>query len=121
MSVPQALVIEDDRDLSLIFSQALRAAGFEVEAVGTNSGALARLADFTPQLVTLDLHLQQAKGAEILRFIRTEPRLAQTNIILTTADSALAETLQDQADYVLIKPISYTQLRDLAARLKMQF
>lgn len=121
MSAPQALVIEDDRDLSLIFSQALRAAGFEVGTVGTNNEALTRLADFTPQLVTLDLHLQQAKGAEILRFIRSEPRLAQTNVVLTTADSALAETLQDQADYVLIKPISFTQLRDLAARLKTQF
>ncbi|CAG0931141.1 Transcriptional regulatory protein WalR [Thermoflexales bacterium] len=121
MSTPQALVIEDDRDLSLIFSQAVRAAGFEVEAVSTNHEALTRLADFTPQLVTLDLHLQQAKGVEILYYIRAEPRLAQTNVILTTADSALAETLQDQVDYILIKPISFTQLRDLAARLKTQF
>jgi DNA-binding response OmpR family regulator len=121
MSTPQALVIEDDRDLSLIFSQALRAAGYEVKAVSTNSGALTCLADSTPRLVTLDLHLQQAKGADILHYIRAEPRLSQTNVILTTADSALAETLQDQADYVLIKPISFTQIRDLAARLKTQF
>jgi DNA-binding response OmpR family regulator len=121
MNPPLALVVEDDRDLSLIFSQAVRSAGFEVEMVNTAADAFKWLADFTPQLVTLDLHLQQTRGDEILRFIRAESRLARVDVILTTADSAMADALQDQSDYVLIKPISFTQLRDLAARLKTQF
>ncbi len=121
MTPPQALVIEDDHELSLIFSQAIRTAGFEVETVDTAAAAYRQLAATAPQLITLDLHLQQTKGDEILRYIRAEPRLTAINVILTTADSALADALQDQADYVLIKPISFTQLRDLAARLKPQF
>jgi DNA-binding response OmpR family regulator len=121
MNTPRALVVEDDRDLSLIFSQALRSAGFEVETTNTASDAFKWLVDFTPQLIALDLHLQQTKGDEILRYLRAEPRLAQANVILTTADSAMADALQDQADYILIKPISFTQLRDLAVRLKTQF
>lgn len=121
MTALQALVIEDDRDLSLIFSQALRAAGFEVDTANAADEALAWLANHTPQIVTLDLHLQQVKGDEIMHYIRTEPRLARTNVILTTADSAMADMLQEQADYILIKPISFMQLRDLAARLKTQF
>ena len=121
MNAVQALVIEDDRDLSLIFSQALRTAGFEVETVNTVGDAFTRLASSSPHIVTLDLHLQQLKGDDIIRYIRAEPRLSRTNIILTTADSALADMLQEQADYILIKPISFTQLRDLAARLKTQF
>lgn len=119
MNTHQALVVEDDRDLAAIFSQALRAAGFEVEAVSTREAALARLAVYVPQVVTLDLHLQQAKGTDILHYIRSEPRLAKVGIVLTTADSAMAEELQDQADFVLVKPISFVQLRDLAARLKL--
>lgn len=118
MSTHSALVVEDDPDLAMIFSQALRAAGFEVETVATREAALARLAACTPQIVTLDLHLRQARGTDILRYIRSEPRLAQVNVVLTTADSAMAEELQDQADVVLVKPISFVQLRDLAARLK---
>ncbi len=121
MNTPQALVVEDDRDLSLIFSQALRSAGFAVETVNTAIDAITWLTDFIPQVVTLDLHLQQTKGDEILRYIRAEPRLAQVNVILTTADAAMADALSDQADYVLIKPISFTQLRDLTARLKTLF
>jgi CheY-like chemotaxis protein len=119
MSTHQALVIEDDHDLAAIFSQALRIAGFEVETVSTREAALARLAVYVPQVVTLDLHLQQARGTDILYYIRSEPRLAKVNIVLTTADSAMAEELQDQADFVLVKPISFVQLRDLAARLKL--
>ncbi len=121
MNTPQALVVEDDRDLSQIFGQALHGAGFEVETVNTATAAITWLGTSTPQVVTLDLHLQQTRGDEILRYIRAEPRLAQANIILTTADAAMADALCDQADYVLIKPISFTQLRDLTARLKTLF
>jgi DNA-binding response OmpR family regulator len=121
MNTPQALVIEDDRDLSQIFGQALRSAGFAVETVHTAADAITWLSTSTPQVVTLDLHLQQTRGDEILRYIRAEPRLAEANIILTTADASMAEELRDQADYVLIKPISFMQLRDLTARLKTLF
>lgn len=121
MITPQALVIEDDSELLVIFSQALRSAGFEVKTASTASEAYQCLADAAPHVVTLDLHLQETKGDEILRYIRAETRLSKTNIILTTADSAMADALQEQADYVFIKPISFTQLRDLAARLKTQF
>ncbi len=119
MNTYQALVVEDDHDLAEIFSQALRAAGFEVETTPTVDAALAKLAITTPQVITLDLHLQQAKGTAILHYIQSESRLAKVNIVITTADSALAEELQDQADFVLVKPISFVQLRDLATRLKM--
>ncbi len=121
MNTPLALVIEDDRDLSQIFSQALRSAGFAVETVNTATDAITWLSTSTPQVITLDLHLQQTRGDEILNHIRAEPRLAETNVILTTADAALADELREQADYVLIKPISFTQLRDLSARLKTLF
>ncbi len=118
MSTYQALVIEDDHDLAAIFSQALRAAGFEVETTPTVEAALAKLSVMIPHVVTLDLHLQQARGTSILNYIRSDPRLADVNVVITTADSAMAEELQDQADYVLVKPISFVQLRDLAMRLK---
>lgn len=98
MSDPQAVVIEDDVELLVIFSQALRSAGFAVETASTAAEAYQRLAAGTPHVMTLDLHLQQTKGDEILHHIRTEPRFSKTYVILTTADSAMADALQDQAD-----------------------
>jgi len=112
-----ALIIEDEIDLALLFSLALGSAGFETEIVPTGDAALTRLQDAEPDVVVLDLHLPQVGGADILRRIRADERLAETRVILTTADARQAEALQDQADLVLIKPVGFGQLRDLAARV----
>ena len=117
MSRPIALIIEDDYDASLIFAEALQAAGFETEIIRSGDLALARLAVATPDVVVLDLHLPYTAGTDILSQIRADARLAETRIIVATADPRLAETLQEEADLILIKPISFSQLRDLAARL----
>ncbi len=113
-----ALIVEDDPDLAEIFSEALRWAGFQVEALGNGADALKRLKTMVPSVVVLDMHLPGASGVEILRQVRADSRLAQTRVIASTADARLAETLEDTADLVLVKPISFTQLRDLAVRLK---
>ena len=114
---PLALVIEDDRKLAAIFAQAINMAGFDSEIIYQGQSALTRLADSSPQLVLLDLHLPGGSGQEILRYIRLESRLARTKVIIGTADPLLAEELQADADLVLIKPISFSQLRELATRL----
>jgi len=117
MSNPFALIIEDDYDASLIFAEALQAAGFETEIIRSGDTALARLAATTPDAVVLDLHMPHVSGVDIMEQIRADERLAETQVIVATADPRLADTLQDDADLVLIKPISFSQLRDLAARL----
>lgn len=112
-----ALIVEDDYDLSIIFAQALQAAGFETQIVRAGDTALMWLSSTTPSVVVLDLHLPRVAGTSILKQIRSDPRLAETRVIVSTADASLAETLREDADLVLLKPISFTQLRDLAARL----
>ena len=117
MSGRSALIIEDDSDLAIIFSQALQAAGFATGIIQDGDQALARLAITTPDVVVLDLHMPRVSGVEILRRIRADARLAGTRVIVATADMRATDMLQDQADLVLIKPVSFNQLRDLAGRL----
>ena len=116
--IPFALVIEDNPDAAAIFSEALKAAGFEVEIIETGDKALERLNVTTPAMIVLDLHLPHVAGPEILRHVRADPRLAETQVIIATADPSMAESLYGQADLVLLKPISFSQLRDLAKRLR---
>ena len=111
-----ALIIEDDAAQQDIFSQAVTIAGFSTEVIGNGAEALARLKEVVPQLVVLDLHLPRVSGDEILATIRADERLASVPVILATADPILAESLSDTSDLVLLKPISFTQLRDLASR-----
>jgi len=114
---PSGLIIEDDEDLSAIFDEALSAAGYRTEIIRNGRTALERLQIITPDVVILDMHLPQVTGAEILQYIRSEKRMAFTNVVVTTADAIMGEQVRDTADFVLIKPISFGQLRDLTARL----
>ena len=117
---PLALVIEDDADAADIFSEALKAAGFEVEIIDDGTKAIERLSTTTPALVVLDMHLPNVAGPEILeKHIRSEARLAKTRVIIATADPSMTETLNEgHAELTLLKPISFSQLRDLAKRLR---
>jgi CheY-like chemotaxis protein len=112
-----ALIVEDETDLAIIFSKALQEAGFETQIVRAGDTALMWLTSTTPQIVVLDLHLPRVSGQEVLDQIRADERLSATKVIIATADPRMAETLQDRADLVLLKPIGFSQLRDLAARL----
>jgi CheY-like chemotaxis protein len=112
------MVIEDDRSVATVYTEALRVAGYEPEVVGNGRMAMNRMREVTPLLVLLDLHLPEVDGEEILAYIRSEDRLAATHVFLVTADHLLAEQLREQAHVVLLKPVSFTQLRDIASRFR---
>jgi len=115
-----ALVIEDDMDLAEIFVTALKGAGYEVEHEADGKLATEKLkSDKTPHLILLDMHLPHVSGGDLLtNIIKPDERFADTTIIITTADARMGDMYQDQVDFVLIKPISFVQLRDITARLK---
>lgn len=113
-----ALIIEDDPDLADIFAEALQAAEFETEIIRDGRAGLARLRDLKPALVVLDLHLPNMTGPQILEQIRAEAELDHIRVIVASADPLMADPLRATADLVLLKPISFSQLRDLATRLR---
>lgn len=112
-----ALIIEDEADLSAIFSEALQVAGFTTEAIKRGDTALVRLSEVVPEVVILDLHLPGVDGKALMKHIRDDARLAHTQIVVASADAALSQALEINADFTFLKPISFSQLRDLAKRL----
>jgi DNA-binding response OmpR family regulator len=117
MTKPLAIIIEDDPQLNAIMSITLQA-DFEIEAFSNGDIGLERLRQTIPNVVVLDLNLPGAPGKEILQSIRADERLSNTKIILTTADERQAETLREEADIILLKPVSPSQLKELALRLR---
>lgn len=117
MTEPFALIIEDDPQLGQIFSIALQGV-FVTEVIPDGATAFARLNEIVPQIVILDLHLPGKNGVELNQHIRAQERLANTRVIICTADARQAELMHDYADIVLVKPVSPVQLRDLAMRLR---
>ena len=118
-TLPTALIIEDDLYQSEIFSQALTEAGYEICSCTTGQQALDKLAQTQerPYLVVLDMHLPDINGKQILHYIRSSTTLKDTKVILATANPQMAATLHEISDLVLIKPISFSQLKQLALRL----
>ena len=113
---PLAFVIEDEPELNEIFSGAIQAAGYEVESLLDGQAAMERCQNALPVLVILDLHLPHISGEKILNKIR-ELRGTEVFVVLSTADAQLADSIREDADLVLLKPISFHQLKDLAQRL----
>ncbi len=115
---PRALVIEDDKDIAELYGRVLESLGFETEILRTGEAALARLAVIVPAVVLLDLHLPpHVSGSDVLHQIHADKRLAETRVIVVTGHPELAETIGDEADAVLIKPVDVSLLSDLTARL----
>lgn len=115
-----ALIVEDDEDLASIFAEALRGVGFDVELVADGRVAQERLKNGTsPFLILLDMHLPHISGADLLsNVIQKDEKFSKTVVIITTADARMGEAYTEQVDFVMIKPISFVQLRDLTSRLK---
>jgi putative two-component system response regulator len=117
MKKPLAFIIEDDPQLSNIFMLSLED-DYDVQAIIDGDDALVRLGKETPHIVLLDLNLPNVSGGDILTYIRSEKRLKDIPVILCTADERYADMVQSKADFVLLKPVSPIQLRQMASRLK---
>jgi len=116
MTKPFVYVVEDDPKLNEIITITLQD-DFELESSMDGDEALKRIREIVPDIVVLDLNLPGTSGADLLTYIRADERLNNTRVILATADERQAETLTNEADIVLLKPVSPAQLKDMALRM----
>jgi DNA-binding response OmpR family regulator len=117
MSKLFALIIEDADELGELFGDILMASGLDAEVIGDGREAMDWLKEKTPDLVVLDVHLPNVSGMEILDYIRGEERLKKIKVVVVTAAVLMLKDVEEKADLTLIKPVSFTQIRDLTSRL----
>ncbi len=115
---PLAYIVEDNQDTVTIFQSALEMAGYDVQVALDGAVAQNQLATIIPDLIILDLHMPHITGDILLKQIRADERLVDTRVFLATADANMASHLRDQAELVLLKPIGFSQLKDLAERFR---
>lgn len=115
---PLAYIVEDNPDTVMIFQSALERAGYGVRVALDGAVAQKELAEIVPDLIILDLHMPNVTGDIILKQVRADERLKKTRVFLATADANMASYLRDQAELVLLKPIGFSQLKELAERFR---
>lgn len=118
---PLAYIIEDNQDSVIIFQGALELAGYEVKVA--MDGALARqqLTEIIPDLIILDLHMPHVTGDILLKQIHLDDRLKESRVFLATADANMASQLREDVELVLLKPIGFSQLKELAERFRPDY
>ena len=120
----RVLVVDDDGDTRDMYSESLRAEGFDVRAARTAEEALGVASTFLPTVVVTDLRLQgKIDGLELTRRLRADGRTAGTRIIMLTGASLDNEPQHAKAagcDRFVVKPCLpetlATEIRDLAAQ-----
>jgi DNA-binding response OmpR family regulator len=118
MTKPFAMIVEDDPKLGIIYEAALQQAGYDTYLDKDGDQVMDKLSSVDPALIILDMHLPYASGADILRQIRSDKRWAKVPIIVATADLFAAKSLQGQAEYVLVKPVSVGRLLEITSHLR---
>jgi CheY-like chemotaxis protein len=116
--VRKVLIAEDNPDLRDIFSRIFLHHHFEVEIAEDGVEALDVLADSRPDVLILDINMPHMSGLEVLSYIRQTPFLRALKVIIVTGNSvAIDHPDAQQADLLLIKPISVNELITMVERL----
>ncbi len=116
---PLALVVDDDLSLGEMFGMALELAGFEAEVIHDARLTIEHMTARKPALVSLDMQMPHMTGAEVLRKIRADARFTGVKVMVITANGRAAEEaiVRELADIILIKPVTFTQIKEFATRL----
>ena len=80
----RVLVVDDEADVRALTQTVLERNGFEVIAVDGGSDALAYLAHDTPQLILLDLEMDDMNGWEVLTMLRRHPSFGTFKVIVVS-------------------------------------
>lgn len=108
----RVLVVDDDLSLRLLYRVNLELDGFAVREAATIAEADAAVAAERPDVVLLDVHLQQEDTRELLDRLRA----AGIPVALVTGSAEL-DDFADVADAVLGKPFEPRALVETARRL----
>ncbi|MEO8613388.1 MAG: response regulator [Chloroflexota bacterium] len=111
------LIVEDNFELGQIFVEILATDAAHVELIRDGQKALDYLSKNRPDIIVLDIQLPHVSGDLILKQIRDTAELKDTRVVMVTANAIMATMVESQADVVLIKPVSHTQLSSLVHRL----
>ena len=117
---PSVLLVDDDPDIAPLVIAALSPFQIRVEAVTCGADALARLEHRSYDLLILDLGLADLHGYDILRYLKSQPRLSHVRVLVLSGDTALealARSFGHGADDFVKKPFDMRELAIRAYRL----
>jgi CheY-like chemotaxis protein len=111
------LIADDEPSVRMLVQATIETNGYHVLEAADGDEAWSLIQEHRPSLVLLDVRMPGRTGLEILRAIKSEPKLIATKVILLTAsaqESDINAGLVAGADFYLTKPFSP---RDLLSKV----
>lgn len=106
-------VVEDDADIREIEMIALKSAGFSVAACESGRAFWSEMQKTLPDLVLLDIMLEDEDGLTILRKMKKDTRCAEVPVIFVTAKTTELDKVRGLdlgADDYMVKPFGIMEL-----------
>ena len=119
-AMARILVVDDEAEQRDHIAGVLRAAGHQVQAVGSGKEALASIGAAPPALIVCDLMMPDMDGQQVLGQVRADPACSAVPFIFLTAmrfQGGRAEAKEMGAQGVLVKPFTAQALNDLVNKL----
>lgn len=113
--MPKILIADDSIAVRKVAERLLTEAGLGVTLVANGEEALAYLAKERPDVVVSDVIMPDKSGYEVCAFVRGNPTLATTPVLLISGivnDEVTKQAESCRADGVLKKPFQGTSLKD---------
>jgi len=107
----RVLVVDDEDNVTHLVSSALRFDGFETVTAESGTAALAKVAEYDPDLIVLDVMMPGLDGLGVLQNLRAAG--SQVPVIFLTARDAANDRivgLRAGADDYVVKPFSVEEL-----------
>ncbi|WP_271078905.1 response regulator [Aurantiacibacter sp. MUD61] len=103
------LVVEDNDLNRKLFCDVLQAGGFAVEPVADGHQAIERARAFFPNLVVMDIQLQDVSGLDLIALLKSDSDLASVPVLAVTAYAGKGDEeriRESGAEGYLSKPVS---------------
>ena len=106
------LVVDDEKNVRVLFERILAKEGYEVECAASGSEAIDKLANNSFDLVVTDLKMDGIDGLDLIRKGKRTNQAIPFILIsgYGTAQTAVSAA-QEGADVYLMKPIEMTELK----------
>lgn len=105
------LVVEDNDLNRKLFCDVLQASGFAVEPVADGAEAIERARAFFPNLVIMDIQLQDISGLDLIAVLKSDSVLCDIPVLAVTAYAGKGDEQRIRdvgAEGYLAKPVSIT-------------
>jgi len=116
----KVLIIDDDKDFLFCLRAILAHKGYQTKALEKGSQAMDATLSFTPDVIVLDVHLEEVDGRDVCRELKDDKNTRGIPIIMISANNEKSEVLDRcNPEVFMNKPLNlislYRQLESLTA------